>query len=50
MAPDLFPETCRVAHILDGQVLFLKPALAVQCTKRLLAGSNQVLIIALACE
>jgi len=47
MAPNLLPEAGGVADVLDGQVLLLKPALAVQCTKRLLAGGDQVLVVSL---
>ena len=50
VAADLLPEAGGVAHILDGQVLLLKPPLAVQRAQGLLAGGNQVLVVALACS
>lgn len=47
MAASLLSETGGVAHILEGQLLFLKPLVAVHGTERLLAGCNQVLVLAL---
>lgn len=48
MAASLFPEACGVADILEGQILLLKPLVAVHGTQGLLTSGNQVLVIALA--
>ena len=50
VAADLLPEAGGVPDVLDGQVHLLKPALAVQRAQRLLAGRNQILVLALACR
>ena len=50
MAASLLAEACGVADILEGQLLLLKPLMAVHGTQRLLTGSNQVLVLPLACK
>lgn len=50
MAASLLAEAGAVAHVLDGQVALLKPALAVEGAQRLLAGGDEVLVVALACR
>ena len=49
VAASLLSEAGGVAHILEGQVLLLKPLVAVHGTQRLLTGGNQVLVLSLAC-
>jgi hypothetical protein len=48
MASNLLPEASRVTDVLDGELVLLKPTLAVKCTQGLLAGGDQVLVISLA--
>ncbi len=49
MAASFFPEAGGVAHILEGQLLLLKPFVAVHGAQRLLTGGNQVLVLTLTC-
>lgn len=47
MAASLLSEARGVAHILEGQLLLLKPLVAVHGTQRLLTGCYQVLVLSL---
>lgn len=47
MAASLFSEASGVAHILEGQLLLLKPLVAVHGTQWLLTCGNQVLVVSL---
>ena len=49
MAASFFPEAGGVAHILEGQLLLLKPFVAVHGAQRLFTGGNQVLVLTFAC-
>ena len=46
MLPSLLPEAGGVAHILERQLALLKPLASVHGTQRLLAGGNEVLVLA----
>ena len=47
MAASLLSEASGVAHILEGQLLLLKPLMPVHGTQRLLTCGNQVLVVSL---
>lgn len=47
VAAGFFSEASGVAHILEGQLLFLKPLMSVHGTQRLLTSGNQVLVVPL---
>jgi len=49
MAASFFSEAGGVAHILEGQLLLLKPFVAVHGAQGLLTGGNQVLVLTLTC-
>lgn len=49
MAASFFPEACGVAHILEWQLLLLKPFMAVHGAQGLLTGGNQVLVLTFTC-
>ena len=47
VAAGLFSEASGVAHVLEGQLLLLKPFMPVHGTQRLLTCGNQVLVVPL---
>ena len=47
MAAGLLSEASGVAHILEGQLLLLKPLMAVHGTQWLLTCGNQILVVPL---
>ena len=49
MAASFFPEAGGVAHVLEGQLLLLKPFVAVHGAQRLFTGGNQVLVLTFTC-
>lgn len=47
VAAGFLSEASGIAHVLEGQLLLLKPLMSVHGTQRLLTSGNQVLVIPL---